>query len=110
MTDDSGATVTIHGEPQRIVSLAPTNTEILFALGLGDRVVGVTDYCDYPAEAKTKPSIGGYSTVSVENVIAQKPDLIVASYGKRCRACRPTAKTQHDCHHPQPGECYRDLK
>ena len=81
VTDDSGATVTIHGEPQRIVSLAPANTEILFALGLGDRVVGVTDYCDYPAEAKTKPSIGGYSTVSVENVIAQKPDLIVASYG-----------------------------
>ena len=81
VTDDSGATVTIHGEPQRIVSLAPANTEILFALGLGDRIVGVTDYCDYPPEAKTKPSIGGYSTVSVENVIAQKPDLIVASYG-----------------------------
>jgi len=81
VTDDSGATVTIHGEPQRIVSLAPANTEILFALGLGDRIVGVTDYCNYPPEAKTKPSIGGYSTVSVEKVIALKPDLIVASYG-----------------------------
>ena len=81
VTDDSGATVTIHGEPQRIVSLAPANTEILFALGLGDKVVGVTDYCNYPPEAKTKTSIGGYSTVSVEKVIAQKPDLIVASYG-----------------------------
>lgn len=81
VTDDSGATVTIYGEPQRIVSLAPTNTEILFALGLDNQIVGVTDYCDYPAEAKTKPSIGGYSTVSVEKVITQKPDLIVASYG-----------------------------
>jgi len=81
VTDDTGATVTIHGEPQRVVSLAPTNTEILFALGLGDRVVGVTDYCNYPAAATTKPKIGGYSTVSVENVIAQKPDLVIASDG-----------------------------
>ena len=81
VTDDSGATVTLHGEPQRIVSLAPANTEILFALGLGDKVVGVTDYCNYPPEAKTKPSIGGYSTVSVEKVVALRPDLIVASYG-----------------------------
>ncbi|MDD1702539.1 MAG: ABC transporter substrate-binding protein [Methanoregula sp.] len=81
VTDDTGTTVTIHGEPQRIVSLSPANTEILFALGLGDRVVGVTDYCNYPAEAKTKPVIGGYSTVSIEKVLAQKPDLVVASYG-----------------------------
>ncbi|HNX16997.1 MAG TPA: cobalamin-binding protein [Methanoregula sp.] len=81
ITDDYGTTVIIHGEPQRIVSLAPTNTEILFALGLGDRVVGVTDYCNYPPEALTKPKIGGFSTVSVENVVAQKPDLVVASQG-----------------------------
>ena len=81
VTDDYGTTVTIHDEPQRIVSLAPTNTEILFALGLGDRVVGVTDYCNYPPEALTKPKIGGFSTVSVEKVVAQKPDLIVASQG-----------------------------
>ena len=81
VTDDYGTTVTIHDETQRIVSLAPTNTEILFALGLGDRVVGVTDYCNYPPEALTKPKIGGFSTVSVEKVVAQKPDLIVASLG-----------------------------
>jgi iron complex transport system substrate-binding protein len=49
--DDLGRLVAINGTPQRIVSLAPSNTEILFALGLGDRVVGVTDYCDYPPEA-----------------------------------------------------------
>lgn len=81
ITDDYGTTITIHEKPQRIVSLAPTNTEILFRLGLGDRVVGVTDYCNYPAAATAKPKIGGYSTVSVENVIAQKPDLVIASYG-----------------------------
>jgi iron complex transport system substrate-binding protein len=81
ITDDYGTMVTITGTPERIVSLAPTNTEILFALGLGDRVVGVTDYCNYPAEATAKPKIGGFSTVSFEKVVAQKPDLVVASQG-----------------------------
>ncbi len=56
ITDQAGRTVTLKGIPQRIVSLAPSNTEILFALGLGDKVVGVTSYDDYPPEAKTKPS------------------------------------------------------
>jgi iron complex transport system substrate-binding protein len=46
--------------PRRIVSLTPALTEILFALDLGDRVVGVTEYCDTPAEAKTRPKVGGY--------------------------------------------------
>jgi ABC-type Fe3+-hydroxamate transport system, periplasmic component len=81
VTDDYGTAVTIAGTPERIVSLAPTNTEILFSLGLGDRVVGVTDYCNYPKEAATKPKIGGFSTVSVEKVAAQHPDLVVASEG-----------------------------
>jgi iron complex transport system substrate-binding protein len=81
VTDDYGTAVTITGTPERIVSLAPTNTEILFALGLGDQIVGVTDYCNYPAEATTKPKIGGFSTVSVEKVVAQHPDLVVASEG-----------------------------
>lgn len=81
VTDDYGTAVTIAGTPERVVSLAPTNTEILFALGLGDRVVGVTDYCNYPAEALPKPKIGGFSTVSVEKVVAQHPDLVVASEG-----------------------------
>ena len=81
LTDDVGTTITITSPPQRIVSLSPSNTEILFALGLGDRVVGVTEYCNYPAEALEKPTVGGYSTVSIEKVIAIKPDLILASYG-----------------------------
>lgn len=81
VTDDVGVTVVITSPPQRIVSLAPSNTEILFALGLGDRVVGVTDYCNYPREAQEKPKVGGYSTVSVERVIALRPDLVIAAYG-----------------------------
>jgi len=84
--DDTG--YTIHdGRPERIVSLAPSNTEILFAIGAGERVVGVTDYCNYPPiviEEKKRgkiESVGGYSTVNIERVLALKPDLVVASYG-----------------------------
>ncbi|HPD10165.1 MAG TPA: cobalamin-binding protein [Methanoregulaceae archaeon] len=81
LTDDMGTAVIINGTPQRIISLSPSNTEILYALGLGDRIIGVTEYCNYPPEALEKPKIGGYNTVNIEKVIALKPDLILASYG-----------------------------
>ena len=55
--DDLGRLVAINGTPQRIISLAPANTEILFALGLGNKVVGVTDWCDYPPEALEKEKV-----------------------------------------------------
>ena len=77
-TDDMGREVTIDKVPQRIVSLAPSHTEILFALGLGDRIVGVTRYCNYPEEAKEKEKIGGFATPDLEKIIALKPDLILA--------------------------------
>lgn len=63
---------------QRIVSLAPSATEMLFALGMGPRVVGVTRYCDRPAEAQKLPKVGGFSDPSLEAVMALKPDLVVA--------------------------------
>ncbi|TAJ45829.1 ABC transporter substrate-binding protein [Methanofollis fontis] len=81
ITDDFGDQVTIEQMPMRIVSLAPANTEILYALDLGEQIVGVTDYCNYPAEAKEKPKVGGYSTVNIERVVAAKPDLVVAAFG-----------------------------
>jgi len=81
VTDDFGETVTIRGIPQRIVSLAPSNTEILYALGLEDRIVGVTDYCNYPPEAAGKPKVGGFSTISIERVLAAEPDLVFAALG-----------------------------
>ncbi len=81
VTDDFGEIITIRGTPQRIVSLAPSNTEILYALDLDDRVVGVTDYCNYPPEAADKPRVGGYSTVNIEKVIAAEPDLVLAALG-----------------------------
>ena len=79
VTDQLGRTVKLDIIPQRIISLAPGNTEILFALGLADKLVAVTDYCDYPPEAKEKPSIGGFSTPNIEEVVAHSPDLILAT-------------------------------
>jgi iron complex transport system substrate-binding protein len=76
VTDMIGRTVTLDGIPQKIVSLAPSNTEILFSLGLGDKIVGVSEFCDYPAAAKEKPNIGGYSTADVEKIVATEPDVI----------------------------------
>ncbi len=63
--------------PQRIVSLAPSVTEMLFALGFGARVVGVTTYCDYPAEAKKLPKIGSFVNPSLEAIAARRPDLVI---------------------------------
>ncbi len=65
------------GSCERVVSSAPSITETLFALGLGDRVVGVTDYCRYPKEATHKPRIGGYLSPSIEAVVAQRPTLVL---------------------------------
>ncbi len=79
IVDGLGRSVTIDKIPQRIVSLAPSNTEILFALGLDDKVVGVTEYCNYPQAAKTKPKVGGFSTVDIEKVVSLEPDLVLAT-------------------------------
>lgn len=78
VTDDLGRTVTISRVPQRIVSLAPSNTEIVFALGLGDKLVGDTTFCNYPPEAQTKEKIGGYSDTNIEKVVSLEPDLVLA--------------------------------
>lgn len=79
LTDQLNRTVKLEKLPQRIVSLAPSNTEILYALGLADRVVGVTDFDNYPPEVKEKESIGGFSTPNLEKVVALAPDLVVAA-------------------------------
>jgi len=79
--DDLGRLVAINGTPQRIVSLSPSNTEILFALGLGDKVVGVTDLCDYPPGALEKEKVGRYDTPDVEKIVVLNPDLLLVAYG-----------------------------
>jgi iron complex transport system substrate-binding protein len=79
VTDQLGRVVKVNKIPQRIVSLDSADTEILFALGLGDKVVAVNDESDYPEEAQTKPSIGSFSTPDTKVVERLAPDLILAS-------------------------------
>lgn len=78
-TDEIGRAITVKPAVRRIVSLAPSVTETLFALGLGDRIVGVTSYCDYPPEAREKQKVGDTQRPSIERIVALKPDLVIAS-------------------------------
>ena len=81
ITDNLGCTVTIEKTPMRIVSLSPCNTEILFAVGAGDRVVAGTTYDTYPPEAVNLSKIGGFSSVNIEAVVNMSPDLVLAEDG-----------------------------
>ncbi len=77
--DMLGRPVTLAAPASRIVSLVPSVTEILFALGAEDRLVGVTDFCDYPPAARQKPSVGGMVSPNLEVLVSRKPDLVVAT-------------------------------
>ena len=79
VVDMLGRSVSITAGPLRVVSLAPSLTEIVFALGRGDWLVGVTDFCDYPPEARSKPKIGGSMTPDLERVVRLRPDLVLAT-------------------------------
>ena len=80
-TDAAGRSVTLQKSASRIVSLTPAVTETLFAIGAGAQVVGVTEFCNYPAAAASKPKVGGFSgaTISIEQIVALKPDLVILS-------------------------------
>lgn len=78
VTDDASRTVTINGAPQRIVSLAPSTTEIAFALGVGSRVVAVDSFSDYPAATKNLPKIKTFP-LNFEQIVSLKPDLVLAA-------------------------------
>lgn len=79
VTDNAGNSVTIEKEPQKIVSLSPATTEILFALDQGDKVVGRTKYCDYPEAALAVTDIGSFNAPTLEKIIELAPDIVVAS-------------------------------
>jgi iron complex transport system substrate-binding protein len=81
VTDEAGRTVRIPQPVRRIVSLAPSLTETVYALGLQDRLVGDTDYCDYPADAKTKTKVGDTINPSLEQIAALHPDLVLVTKG-----------------------------
>lgn len=78
-TDAMGRQVSLPAEPRRIVSLAPAVTELLFALGLEEQIVGVTETCDYPDAAQSKPRVGQYGDISLEAITLQQPDLVILS-------------------------------
>ena len=77
IVDDLGRQITIDKAPQRIVSHVPSITETLFALDLGEKVVGVSEYGDYPEAAKAKPKVGGYYDPSIEMIVDLNPDLVL---------------------------------
>jgi iron complex transport system substrate-binding protein len=81
-------------DAKRIVSLAPNVTEMLFFLGLGDRVVGRSDYCNYPPQVLKLPSVGGFTDTSLEEVIRLKPDLVVAYQGNSLRLIEQLRKSK----------------
>ena len=80
-TDETGRTIRVPQPVRRIISLAPSLTETVYALGLQDRLVGDTDFCDYPADAKTKTKVGGAINPSLEQIAALHPDLVLVTKG-----------------------------
>jgi len=79
LVDDTGREINLDKIPQRIVSHVPGITEILFALGLEEKVVGISDYCDYPDATELKEKVGGFYNPSVEKIVELDPDLVLTS-------------------------------
>lgn len=79
ITDAEGTKVTFEKEPQKVVSMAPNITEMIYQLGLGSRLVGRTDYCDYPKEALNVTSVGTLKEPDIEKIISLQPDVVIAS-------------------------------
>ena len=78
VTDDYGRTVAVPSHPTRVVSLSPAVTEIIYALGAEELLVGRTDFCVYPPEAEAIPSIGGISNLNIEKILSLNPDLVIS--------------------------------
>ncbi len=81
LQDDEGRQIKLNEPAKRVVSLAPANTEIVYALGAESKLVGVTTYCDYPAEAKEKEKVGDFANPNVEKIISLNPEVVMATGG-----------------------------
>ncbi len=90
---------------RRIVSMAPSVTETLFALGVGDRVVGVTQFCDYPTEVRSLPKVGGHLNPNLEAIIALKPDVVVLLTEQE-----PLRASLEGCHIRTLSVCHQTLE
>ena len=78
-TDSYGRHVSLEKEPQRIVSLSPAITEVIYLIGAQDKLVGVTDFCNYPPEARQKSRLGGLQNINMESLLATRPDVVLIS-------------------------------
>lgn len=79
-TDQMGNTICLHGKPERIISLVPSQTELLFDLGLDEEIVGITDYCIHPAEkCRERATVGGPKSVDFARINELQPDLVIAN-------------------------------
>jgi iron complex transport system substrate-binding protein len=88
--DDLGRTIELKGEIRRVVSLAPNVTELIFAAGAGDRLVGVTSFCNFPEEAKSIAKIGDTMNPNMESIVALKPDIVFVSTASQVEAFTKT--------------------
>jgi len=86
LTDDNGRTLVMEKPADRVVSLAPSNTEIIYAIGGQKKLVGVTTYCDYPPAAKKMVKIGDFSTPNVEKIASRNPQVVIATGGVQAGA------------------------
>ncbi len=94
-TDEAGRRVLVLARVNRVVSLAPNLTEIVFAVGGGSRLVGDTEYCDYPAEAKRITKVGDTMHPSIERIIGLRPDLVLVSTASQLEAFTRQLDSQH---------------
>ena len=79
ITDDTGATISFDKPVESIVSMAPSNTEVVYFVNAGSKLIGRTDYCNYPSEVSSVESIGGYSTPNKEKIVTLDPDVVLAT-------------------------------
>lgn len=86
VTDEAGTTITVPAKIERFISLAPNLTEIVYAIGAGDRLVGNTTYCDYPEEAKKVQKVGDTLQPSIERILALRPQLVLVSTASQLEA------------------------
>ncbi len=92
------------GTPTRIVSLTPHLTELLFAIGVGDRIVATDDASDYPPEVKRLPQVANYRSINLEALLAQKPDLIVAWRSAQSRMLAPVEQLGFPVFYSEPTD------
>ncbi|HEX6279004.1 MAG TPA: cobalamin-binding protein [Pyrinomonadaceae bacterium] len=95
VTDDLGRSVRLPQDVERVLSLAPSLTESIYAVGAGDKLVGVTTYCNYPEEARAKEKVGDTQTPNIERIVALKPDIVFVSTASQLEAFMQTLEQQN---------------